>query len=102
MNSICLIGRLTADPDFKIVNDKGLSKFTVAVNDRFNKDNADFIDCVAWGKIAELIADHFHKGKEIGLTGRLKQERWETGEGKKRNKITVICETFDFIGKKDD
>ena len=102
MNSVNLTGRLTADPNFSVVKEKGLCKFSIAVNDRFNKDNADFIDCVAWGKTAELIADHFHKGKEIGLTGRLKQERWETDEGKKRSRVTVICETFDFIGKKDD
>lgn len=102
MNSVNLTGRLTSDPDFKVVSDKGLCKFSIAVNDRFNRDNADFIDCTAWGKTAELIADHFRKGKEIGITGRLKQERWETDEGKKRSRITVICENFDFIGKKDE
>ena len=100
MNSICLIGRLTADPDFKIVNDKGLSKFTVAVNDRFNKDRADFVDCVAWGKTGELIADHFKKGKEIAINGRLRQERWEK-DGKGRSKIVVVVESFDFIGPKE-
>lgn len=101
MNNVSLVGRMTADPSFSVVSEKGLCKFSIAVNDRFNKDNADFFDCVAWGKTAELIADHFKKGKEIGLTGRLKQERWEK-DGKSRSKVTVVCETFDFIGKKDD
>ena len=57
MNKVVLIGRLTKDPDLKFTAGSGtaVSRFTVAVNRQFKKDETDFINCVAFGKIAETI-----------------------------------------------
>lgn len=100
VNSINLIGRLTDEPEFKADVGKGLTTFTIAIDDRYS-DYTSFIDCQSWGKTAENIANHFHKGKQIGVTGRIKQDRWEK-EGQKCSKVVVVVENFTFCGKKDD
>ncbi len=100
MNSLNLMGRFVADPDFKVVNSKELATFTLAVDDRFGGE-ASFFDCQSWGKTAENIANHFQKGKQIAITGRIKQERWEK-DGQKRSRVLVVVEQFSFVGKKED
>ena len=100
MNSVNLIGRMVADPSFQVVNDKELTKFVLAVDSR--GDQAHFIDCTCWGKTAELVANHFVKGKQIGVTGELRQERWENKDGAKRSKLTVNVNNVTFVGKKEE
>jgi len=103
VNSVVQIGNLTADPELRYIKDSGkaLVTFTIAVNERYS-DHTNFFDCQAWDKTADNIANHFKKGKAIGVTGRLKQERWENKEGQNRSKIIIVVEQFDFIGKKDE
>lgn len=100
MNSVNLIGRLVADPAFQVVNDKELTKFVLAVDGR--GEQAHFIECACWGKTAELVANHFVKGKQIGVTGELRQERWENKDGAKRSKLTVNVNNVTFVGKKGE
>ena len=100
MRTIQIVGRLTADPDFKVVGEKELCEFSVAVTDEFNRDHAHFYQVKAWGKRGEVIANNFTKGKEIALTGKLDHERWES-EGKKRSKHVVNVDSFEFVGKKE-
>ena len=100
MRSIQLLGRLTADPDFKVVGEKELCEFSVAVTDEFDRERSHFYQVKAWGKRGEIIANNFKKGKEIALTGRLDHERWET-DGQKRSKHVVNLDSFDFVGKKE-
>lgn len=102
MNSLNIVGRFVSDPTFKVTqNGKEVTTFTIAVDNRFDPDNANFFDCVSFGKTAENIANHFHKGKQIAITGRIQQERWEK-DGQKRSKVSIICEQFTFVGSKDD
>ena len=104
MNTITIICRLTADPEVKIVGQgekaKAVATFTVAVDNRFN-DEASFFDVNAWGKTAEVIANHVTKGQQIGITGRLEQQRWEK-DGQKRSKVIIVCDGFSFCGKKEE
>ena len=101
MRSVQIVGRLTADPDFKVVNQKELCEFSVAVTDDFDREYAHFFNVTAWGKRAEVIANNFKKGKEIALTGKLRQERWEK-DGQNRSKVVVVLDGFTFVGKKDE
>jgi single-strand DNA-binding protein len=100
MNTVNAIGRFVSDPEFKMAGDKELTTFTVAVDERYG-DHTNFFDCQAWGKTAEVIANHFNKGKQIGISGRLKQDRWEK-DGQKRSRVFIVVENFTFCGKKDD
>ena len=70
MNKVILKGRLTANPELKKTpNDISVTTFTVAVNRRFDREKADFINCEAWRNTAEFVSKYFAKGKEIdGIT----------------------------------
>lgn len=98
MNNVCIIGRLTKDVDLKEYGkgkDKGLMcRFTVAV--QRDKDNADFISCVAFGKSAEFIDAYFVKGSRIGIEGRLQSGKYETEEGETRYTLDVIVSRTHF------
>ena len=99
INKVILVGRLTADPE---LNDRGSFKvlnFAIAVNG-YKKEDVSFINCTAWDKTAELIAQYCQKGMQVAIEGRLKQERWTDESGKMQNKLNVVCESIQFLGGK--
>ena len=99
MNNCCIIGNLTKDPETTTANDTTITKFSVAVNDY--KDEASFLDFVAFGKSAEFIKQYFNKGKSIAVEARAKQERWEK-DGQQRSKVVFYVNRASFAGSKAD
>ena len=68
VNSVILIGRLTKDPEIKKTSSgKSVASFTLAVNQRFNRDKTDFINCVAWEKTADYLGNYVKKGNLIAV-----------------------------------
>ena len=109
MNSVCLVGRLTADPEGRYTageNSIAVASFTVAVNRDFvNKNNpdaptADFIRCQAFGKTAELIQKYFHKGSRIGVTGRIQTGSYTNRDGQKVYTTDVVIDHVEFVENK--
>ena len=97
MNNITLIGRLTADPTLRYAQSgKAFCKFSIAVRREFNRDEADFIDCIAWDKRAETICEYLRKGRRIALQGRLSVRNYEK-DGETKWITEVIVDKFDFI-----
>lgn len=106
-NKVIIAGHLTRDPEVKYLNSgSAICNFSVAVSEKWKdktsgemKESVAFIDCDAWGKTAEIIGQHFQKGKAILVEGRLKQENWDDKEtGKKRSKLKVTVDSFQFLG----
>ena len=83
INHVILVGRLTRDAELKYTNTGlPLSKFSIAINRRKKveeqwQEEAHFFDIVVWGKIAEALHPFLKKGKQIGIDGELRQNRWE-------------------------
>ena len=102
MNSITLLGRLTKDPELKY-SQKGTAycRFTLAVARPFNKDETDFINCVAMDKTAEVMADYLRKGKRIAIQGRLQIGSYEKN-GNTFYTADVMVSNLHFIDYKDD
>ena len=99
MNIVILMGRLTRDPELKYTsNGKAYTTFTLAVQK--TKDEAEFIDCVAWEKTAETIAEYFRKGNRILTQGRLSVNSYDQN-GEKRKFTRVLANTFEFIDSKN-
>lgn len=99
LNTVSLMGRLTADVEVKTTNTgKPVTNFTLAVNKMTNKDHpeANFIDCVAWNGTAECIARYFSKGDKLIATGRLDTSTYESKNGGKVKKTEVIVSEIDF------
>lgn len=98
MNNVALIGRLTRDPELKYSQSgKAYCRFTVAVNREFNKDEADFINCLAFNKTAETIAEWLGKGRRIALQGRIQTGSYENKNGDTVYTVEVVADRFEFI-----
>lgn len=97
MNYVGLMGRLTRDPELKQTSSgKSYCRFSIAVRKEFVKDGVDFINCVAWDKRAEFIANYFGKGQRILVQGRINVGSYEVN-GEKRNSFDVVVDRAEFI-----
>ena len=107
MNKVILMGRLVRDPEVRYTQTgKVVAQFTLAVDRPFtNQDGqreADFINCVLWGKLAELLGNGVHKGQKILVEGRLQIRSYDAKDGSKRWITEIIASVFEFCEKKDD
>lgn len=104
MNCVQLVGRLTRDPEIKYTDGgSSVARFNIAVGRRYKRedgDNADFINCVAFGKTAEFIEKYFSKGKRIGVTGRIQTGSFTNNDGNKVYTTDVVVETAEFVESK--
>ncbi|MCF2624691.1 single-stranded DNA-binding protein [Fusobacterium perfoetens] len=101
MNLVILTGRLTRDPELKFgQSGKAYSRFSLAVDRPFQKGEADFINCVAFGKTAELIGEYLRKGRKVGVQGRIQMNRYEVN-GEKRTSYDVLVDTVEFLESKN-
>lgn len=100
MNNINILGRLTAAAIPYGSGDKLAARFTVAVpRDRKNADGvreADFIDCVAFGKLGETVLGYLDKGCRVGVSGRLSVSSYTDKDGVKRRSWSVVCSDVSF------
>lgn len=109
-NKVVLLGNLTADPETRTTpSGSNVTSFSIAVNRRYrNRDGeqqeeVSYIGCTAWGPQGETIARYFTKGRQILISGRLRQDRWQDKEtGKNRSSLSVVVEEFSFTGNRDD
>lgn len=100
MNKAILIGRLTRDPELNFAAGSGtaVTRFSLAVTRPFKKDETDFINCVAFGKTAETIAQYITKGRQLAVTGSIRTGSYDAKDGTKRYTTDVVVESFEFIG----
>lgn len=104
-NKVVLMGNLTRDPETRTTpNGQSVTNFSLAVNRTWrdangqNQETVSYIDCVAWGKAGEIIAQYMQKGRALLVSGRLDQRSWDDKEtGAKRSKVEVVVEDFNFI-----
>lgn len=101
MNKVILMGRLTEDPKLRFAanNGQAIAAFTLAVNNPYKANAADFINCIAWGKNAENIAKYVFKGQQLLIEGSWRNEVYEK-DGEKKYTSRCHLSRFDFIGNK--
>lgn len=106
MNLVALVGRVSKDIDVRANGDSVVSKFSIAVQREFkNKDggyDADFINCVAFGKTAEFIEKYFSKGMKIGVVGRIQTGSYTNRDGNKVYTTDVVVEKCEFVESKNE
>lgn len=110
-NQVILIGRLSRDPQFRVLpsSQTSLCDFSLASNSKYKTKSGEsreevlFVDCVAFGSLAETINKFCRKGKELQIVGRLKLDTWEDKQGGgKRSKHSIVIDSFQFLGVKDE
>jgi single-strand DNA-binding protein len=102
-NKVILMGNLTRDPEVRTTpNGQTVASFGLAINrtwrgqDGSQQESVSYIDCVAWGKTGEIIAQYVQKGRPLLVSGRLEQRSWEK-DGQKHSKVEVVIEDFNFV-----
>ena len=105
-----ICGNLTRDPELRATpNGAQVCSFSVAVNRVYrdasgaNREDVSYIDCTAWGKTGETIAQYAKKGTGMLVSGRLEQRSWDDkATGAKRSRVEIIVEDFNFLGGNAD
>ena len=100
-----ITGNLTRDPELRTTpSGASVCSFSVAVNRVYRdsngeqKEDVSFIDCSAWGKLAEMINQYAKKGSGVLVSGRLDQRSFEGKDGTRRSRVEIVVEDFNFTG----
>ena len=104
-NKVILMGNLTRDVEVRYTQGgTAIGKFGMAINRKFKQQGGDmkeetcFVDCTAWGRQAEIIAEYVKKGSPLFVEGRLEFSTWEAKDGGgKRSKLAVVVENFQLM-----
>lgn len=106
MNQVCLIGRLTNDPEIRYTqgeNSMAIARYTLAVDRKRKKEgeqSADFIRCVAFGKNAEFAEKYMFKGRRFGITGSIQTGSYQNKDGQTVYTTDIIVNSQDFCDSK--
>ena len=101
MNNIKLLGRLSTEIELEKSGEHKYGRFNLAVPRRGKKEEADFINCVVFGKTADVMFEYCRKGHRILLDGRLQISQYEKN-GEKKSNYSVVVDSIEFIEKKSD
>lgn len=103
LNNVMLIGRLTKDPESKYLpSGMAVVEFSIANNyymSNKGSNEVNYFDVVAFGKMAETVAKYLTKGKQIAITGTLRQDRWQDKDtNTARSKVRIIMQSMQMLG----
>jgi len=103
-NKVMLMGNLTRDVELKYTpSNQPVANIGLAVNRRYktrdgeDREETTFVDCEAWGRVAEVMNQYLSKGRPVFVEGRLKLDQWQDKEGNNRSKLRVVVENFQFL-----
>lgn len=104
MNRVVLVGRMTRDPELRRTgNGAAVTTFTLALNRNFQSNDgqqADYINCVVWNKVAENVERFCSKGSLVGVDGRLRSRSYDNAQGQKVYVVEVVCDSVQFLETK--
>ena len=105
MNKAIMCGRVVRDPEVRYGdNQKAVARFSLAVDRRFTREGdptADFFNCTAFGKIAEVVEKHVTKGTKLIITGRIQNDNYTNKDGQKVYSVQVIVDEQEFADSKN-
>ena len=105
INRVVLVGRLTKDPELrKTQSGTSVVSFSLAVNRRVQtpgQPDADFINCVAWNRLADLMCQYLHRGSLIGVEGRIQIRNYENNQGQRVYVTEVVADNVQFLEPKN-
>lgn len=107
MNKVCLIGRITKDPEIRYTaNNVAVATFSLAINRTYKNANggydADFINCIAFRNTADLLGKYVHKGDQLGIEGHIQTRNYDDKDGKKVYVTEIVVDSLDFTGNKKE
>ena len=109
VNKVILLGRLGKDPELTYIpSGQSVAKFTMATNRSYKdksgewKEETDWHNIVAWGKLGEICAQYLAKGRQAYVEGQIRTRSWEDREGKKRTTTEIIANEVVLLGARGE
>ena len=109
VNRVILVGRLGKDPELSYLpSGQSVAKFSMATSRRYKdksgewKDETEWHNIVAWGKLGELCSQHLKKGRQAYVEGQIRSHSWEDREGKKRTAVDIVVDTVVPLGSRTE
>lgn len=104
INRTVLVGRMTRDPELRRTGSgNAVTSFTLALNRNYNSadgQQADYIPCVVWNKVAENVERYCSKGSLVGVEGRLRSRSYDNAQGQRVFVVEVVCDSVQFLETK--
>ena len=104
INRVVMVGRMTRDPELRRTGSgAAVTSFTLALNRNYNSadgQQADYISCVVWNKVAENVAQYCSKGSLVGVEGRLRSRTYDNAQGQRVYVTEVVCDSVQFLETK--
>lgn len=102
LNKAIIIGNLTRDPETRAAGEHKVCTFTVAVQRRFKRDEADFIPVVTWRKLAENCEKYLCKGLKVAVAGEIRTRSYDAQDGTKRYVTEIQADEVQFLERKSE
>lgn len=107
LNRVCLIGRLTRDPELRTTTSgKSVVDFSLAVNKRIKPSDgspdADFFRIQAWGHTAEFVSNYLTKGRLVSVDGRLQSRKYTASDGSNREVVEIVADNVQSLERPRD
>lgn len=109
VNKVILVGRLGQDPELRYApSGTAVCKYHVATNHVWKdsagekKEKTEWHNCVAFGKLAEIISEYTRKGSLVFLAGRIQSRKWEDNEGREKRDTDIVTNEIQFLGPKKE
>ena len=104
INRVVMVGRMTRDPELRRTGSgNAVTSFTLALNRNYNSadgQQADYIPCVVWNKVAENVERYCSKGSLVGVEGRLRSRSYDNAQGQRVFVVEVVCDSVQFLETK--
>lgn len=101
INRVVMVGRMTRDPELRRTGSgAAVTSFMLALNRNYNSadgQQADYISCVVWNKVAENVAQYCSKGSLVGVEGRLRSRTYDNAQGQRVYVTEVVCDSVQFL-----
>ena len=101
INRVVMVGRMTRDPELRRTGSgAAVTSSTSALNRNYNSadgQQADYISCVVWNKVAENVAQYCSKGSLVGVEGRLRSRTYDNAQGQRVYVTEVVCDSVQFL-----
>lgn len=101
-NKSILGGRITQDLELKTAGSTNVLSFSIAVQRKLDKTKTDFVNCKAFGKVADSISRYLRKGSSIVIVGNIQTNNWTDNNGNKRYSTEVAVDEFYFVDSKNE
>jgi len=109
LNLCQFIGRLGRDPELSYLsNGTAVAKFSIACGEQWKdkdgqkQEKTEWVNCVAWQKLAEIIGKYLTKGGQVYISGKMQTRKWDDKEGNKRYSTEVVVNQMQMLGSKGD